>query len=122
MITTEDRKLLMSYLGYSYIPFNSPLHQLKPRWTSGYWIRKSLINADHRHVQFSKRNTGAIVQKLPDFYDWNWIMKLIEKLNVKEEDKYFHYYDFLETALIEANKQETLRILIAIIKPIDNGN
>lgn len=117
MITTEDRKLLMSYLGYSYIPFNSPLHQLKPRWTSGYWIRKSLINADHRHVQFSKRNTGAIVQKLPDFYDWNWIMEVV--LKVWSECSFLHdtnLQDNLNYFLGSANRENTLETLIEIVK------
>ena len=116
MISTEERKLLMRVLNYTYIPHNSPLHELKQIWTSGYWVKKS-VNSSHRYLVGSKLNKNSIVYKLPDFYDWNWIMKLIEKLNDKEEDKYFHYYDFLETALIQANKQEVLRLVIKIIEP-----
>jgi len=117
MITTEDRKLLMGYLEYSYIPFNSSLHQLKPRWTSGYWIRKSLINENHRHVQFSKIANSAIVNKLPDFYSWDWIMKVV--LKVWSECSFLHdtnLQDNLNYFLGSANKEKALEKLIEIVK------
>jgi len=117
MITTEDRKLLMGYLEYSYIPFNSSLHQLKPRWTSGYWIRKSLVKLPHIHVEFGKLAHSAIIKKLPDFEDWNWIMEVV--LKVWSECSFLHdtnLQDNLNYFLGSANRENTLETLIEIVK------
>lgn len=78
---------------------------------------KRNVNADHRHVQFSKMNTGAIVQKLPDFEDWNLIMRLVQK--VWSECSFLHdtnLQDNLNYFLGSANKENTLETLIEIVK------
>ena len=87
---------------------------------------KRNVNADHRHVQFSKMNTGAIVQKLPDFYSWDWIMKVV--LKVWSECSFLHdtnLQDNLNYFLGSANRENTLETLIEIVKlktETDAGN
>mgnify|MGYP003552208994 CR=1 FL=1 len=78
---------------------------------------KRNVNADHRHVQFSKRNTGAIVQKLPDFYSWDWIMKVV--LKVWSECSFLEdsiLQDDLQHFLGSVDKEKTLQKLIEIVK------
>ena len=117
MISTEDRKLLMKWLGYCYVPHNSPNHQLKPRWTSGYWIKESLVKLPHIHVEFGKLAHSAIIKKLPEFEDWNLIMRLV--LKVWSECSFLHdtnLQDNLNYFLGSANKENTLETLIEIVK------
>ena len=125
MITTEDRKLLMKWLGYCYIPHNSPLHELKQIWTSGYWVKTS-AQSSHRYLVGSKLNKNSIVYKLPDFYDWNWIMEVV--LKVWSECSFLHdtnLQDNLNYFLGSANRENTLETLIEIVKlktETDAGN
>ena len=117
MISTEDRKLLMKWLGYCYVPHNSPNHQLKPRWTSGYWIRESLVKLPHIHVEFGKLAHSAIIKKLPDFEDWNLIMRLVQK--VWSECSFLEdsiLQDDLQHFLGSVDKEKTLQKLIEIVK------
>lgn len=128
MVTTENRKLLMDFLEYSYVPYNSPNHQLKPRWTSGYWVKEAkqpkgsvlkftIHEQSHPHLLYSKFESDAIIKKLPEFYDWNWIFKVVKQIHLKHNlvEEGFDFYSLVDM-LLEANKEKVLEELIMIVK------
>lgn len=77
MTITEGNKLIADFMGYEYIPFNSPEHNHPTGYSNGYWIKKK---GEKFNIFYSNKSDYFPMAKLPYSNSWPHIMKVIERI------------------------------------------
>lgn len=97
MTTVEGNKLIAEFMGYEYIPFNSPDHTKPKGCKTGYWQKKKseglLMPNSERYV------LGA---KLSYDYCWNSMMQVIQKIEALPYHAFVTIWHRKEGCSIEA--------------------